>query len=58
MKGSAGYCSAKAGLDHFARCLALEEAENGIRVNSVSPGVILVDKHVERMGQDPKAQDA
>ena len=39
------YCAAKAGLDHFTRCLALEEAAKpeGARVCSISPGVIDTD---------------
>ena len=37
--------------------LALQEAENGIRVNVVSPGIILVDHHVKRTGQDPKTAE-
>ena len=57
IKGNVGYNSSKAALDHFARCLALEEAENGIRVNVVSPGIILVDHHVKRTGQDPKTAE-
>src|SRR3984893_9804448 len=32
------YASAKAALETFARCVALEYAETGIRVNVVSPG--------------------
>ena len=55
--GASGYCAAKAGLDHFARCLALEEAHRGIRVNVVSPGMVLVDHHVERTGQDPTTDE-
>jgi NAD(P)-dependent dehydrogenase (short-subunit alcohol dehydrogenase family) len=45
MAGSAAYCAQKAGLDHFARALALEEAErpHGARVASVAPGVIDTD---------------
>lgn len=42
MAGSASYCAAKAGLDHLARVLALEEAAkaHGARVVSLAPGVI------------------
>ena len=45
MAGSAAYCAQKAGLDHFARALALEEAArpHGARVASVAPGVIDTD---------------
>ena len=42
MASQAGYCSAKAGMDHFTRCVALEEAfkTNGAKVCSLAPGVI------------------
>jgi NAD(P)-dependent dehydrogenase (short-subunit alcohol dehydrogenase family) len=42
MAGSASYCAAKAGMDHFSRALALEEARlaNGARIVSLAPGVI------------------
>ncbi len=45
LAGSAAYCAQKAGLDHFARALALEEAgrPNGARVASVAPGIIDTD---------------
>jgi NAD(P)-dependent dehydrogenase (short-subunit alcohol dehydrogenase family) len=42
MASQAVYCAAKAGMDHFTRCVALEEAlrPNGARVCSLAPGVI------------------
>lgn len=42
MASQAAYCAAKAGLDHFTRCVALEEAlrPNGAKVCSLAPGVI------------------
>jgi benzil reductase ((S)-benzoin forming) len=42
MASQAGYCAAKAGMDHFTRCMALEEAlkTNGAKVCSLAPGVI------------------
>jgi NAD(P)-dependent dehydrogenase (short-subunit alcohol dehydrogenase family) len=45
MASSATYCAAKAGMDHFTRCLALEEAllTNGAKVCSLAPGVIDTD---------------
>jgi NAD(P)-dependent dehydrogenase (short-subunit alcohol dehydrogenase family) len=39
-KGLIHYCSAKAGLKMFSKCLALELAESNIRVVSVAPGAI------------------
>lgn len=42
MASQAGYCAAKAGMDHFTRCLALDEARKpqGAKVCSLAPGVI------------------
>ena len=33
------YCAAKAGADHFTRCLSIEVAPQGVTVNSVAPGM-------------------
>jgi rhamnulose-1-phosphate aldolase/alcohol dehydrogenase len=38
---AAAYCTAKAAEIHLARCLALEGAEFGIRVNTVNPDAVL-----------------
>lgn len=37
------YCTSKAGLDHFTRCVALELAPKGVRVNSINPGPVRTD---------------
>lgn len=49
MAGAASYCAAKAGLDHFTRAVALEEAArpNGARLVSLAPGVIATDMQVQ-----------
>ena len=39
--GAAAYCTAKAAEVHLARCLALEGAPFGIRVNTVNPDAVL-----------------
>ena len=39
--GAAAYCTAKASELHLARCLALEGAPDGIRVNVVNPDAVL-----------------
>lgn len=46
------YCAAKAGMDHFTRCMALDEARkpNGARVCSLAPGVIATDMQVQLRG--------
>lgn len=38
---ASAYCTAKAAEIHLARCLALEGAEAGIRVNVVNPDAVL-----------------
>jgi NAD(P)-dependent dehydrogenase (short-subunit alcohol dehydrogenase family) len=57
MASQAGYCAAKAGMDHFTRCLALEEAlkPQGARVCSLAPGVIDTDMQVQLRGADASA---
>ena len=56
MAGSAAYCAQKAGLDHFARALALEEQARpgGARVASVAPGIIDTDMQKQLRGADPQ----
>jgi len=55
MAGSASYCAAKAGLDHLARAVALEQAAlpQGARIVSLAPGVIDTDMQVQLRGADP-----
>uniref|UniRef100_A0A5S6Q8Q6 Ketoreductase domain-containing protein n=1 Tax=Trichuris muris TaxID=70415 RepID=A0A5S6Q8Q6_TRIMR len=43
--GVAYYCISKAALDQFTKCLALDLAPEGVRVNSVNPGVIVTELH-------------
>jgi len=54
MASQAGYCAAKAGMDHFTRCLALDEAlvPNGAKVCSLAPGVIDTDMQVQLRSAD------
>lgn len=42
-KGASAYTSAKAGVTHLARSLALEWASKKIRVNVLAPGFVLTD---------------
>ncbi len=57
MASQSGYCAAKAGMDHFTRCLALEEAlkPNGAKVCSLAPGVIDTDMQVQLRSADDSA---
>ncbi len=56
MPKGAGYNSAKAGLNHFARMVAFEEASKGIRVNVVSPGCTRVEMFMSLSGMDPNSK--
>jgi NAD(P)-dependent dehydrogenase (short-subunit alcohol dehydrogenase family) len=47
------YASAKAGLENFARSLALEYAPTGIRVNVVSPGNVAAGSSLKVFEEDP-----
>ena len=40
-KNASAYASAKAAANHLARCLALEGADHGIRVNIVNPDAVI-----------------
>jgi NAD(P)-dependent dehydrogenase (short-subunit alcohol dehydrogenase family) len=57
MASQAGYCAAKAGVDHFTRCLALDESlkKNGARVCSLAPGVIDTDMQALLRTADARA---
>lgn len=52
MASQAAYCAAKAGMDLYTRCVALEQAAvpNGARVCALAPGVIDTDMQVQMRG--------
>tara|TARA_R110000868_G_scaffold76774_5_gene220539 strand:+ start:37585 stop:38385 length:801 start_codon:yes stop_codon:yes gene_type:complete len=54
-KGLIHYCSAKAGLKMFSKCLSLELADKGVRVVSVAPGAIETNmnrEEIKKFGKD------
>lgn len=55
MASQAPYCAAKAGMDHFTRCVSLEESlrPNGAKVCSLAPGVIDTDIQAHLRQADP-----
>ena len=57
MASQAAYCTAKAGMDAYARCVALEEAHkpHGAKIVSLAPGVIDTDMQVQLRGAAPEA---
>lgn len=48
------YCMSKAAVDQLTKCVALEVAGYGVRVNSVNPGVITTGLHLKG-GMDSEA---
>lgn len=54
MASQSPYCAAKAGIDHFSRCVALEEAlhPHGAHIVSLAPGVIDTDMQVQLRAGD------
>lgn len=52
--GVLAYNISKSALDQFTKCVALELADKGVRVNSVNPGVIITNIH-KRGGMDEKS---
>ena len=51
------YCVSKSALDQLTRCVALELASKGIRVNAVNPGVVVTNLH-RRGGMGEKDYEA
>ena len=54
MASQAAYCAAKAGMDLFTRCAALDEAQkaHGAKLCSLAPGVIDTDMQVTLRSAD------
>jgi NAD(P)-dependent dehydrogenase (short-subunit alcohol dehydrogenase family) len=54
MASSSAYCAAKAGMDHFSRCMALEEAQtsHGAKICSLAPGIIDTDMQLQLRSAD------
>lgn len=57
LAGVATYCAIKAGLDHFSRTLAEEQAEatRPARVCALAPGIVDTGMQVQLRGADPHA---
>jgi NAD(P)-dependent dehydrogenase (short-subunit alcohol dehydrogenase family) len=53
--GLAAYVTAKAGLNGLTRAIAVEEAGNGIRCNTVSPGYVLNDRRDAELSDKRRA---
>ncbi len=51
------YSTAKAALEHLTRCLALEYAPMGIRINAISPGNVAAGSSLKVFEQDTEYHD-
>ena len=49
----AHYCTAKAGVIHLVRCMAVELAPHGVRVNAIAPGGVLTERLRASMAGSP-----
>ena len=56
--GRPGYCAAKGALIQLARAMALDHAQAGVRVNSLSPGAVETGRLVARFGTMEAARAA
>ncbi|HNM78797.1 MAG TPA: SDR family oxidoreductase [Tepidiformaceae bacterium] len=52
------YSAAKAAVAHFSRCLAVELAPFGVRVNAICPGVIVTNIFTNSLGVPAEMRDA
>src|SRR5829696_10582249 len=52
--GYPAYSSAKAGLEHFTRFLAVELGQYGIRANAIARGSVRTQAWNERVARDPE----
>ncbi len=48
--GRAAYCTTKGGLIQLAKCMAIDHAADGIRVNTLSPGAVATERISWRFG--------
>jgi len=51
------YATAKAALEHLTRCLALEHAPAGIRVNAIAPGNVAAGSSLKVFEEDKEYRD-
>jgi len=56
LTGNLAYAMSKAGMDMFTKCLAFEVAPQGVRVNSVNPGVIPTNLSRDRVSPEQREQ--
>jgi glucose 1-dehydrogenase len=56
--GGSAYCAAKGGLRMIAKCLGLELAGQGVRVNNIGPGMITTPMTTQELFDPEKSSEA
>ena len=57
VEGAAAYCTTKGGILQFTRALALDHAEDNIRVGALSPGAVETPRLTDIFGSPEAAEE-
>ena len=58
VRNKAAYCASKGGVLQLTRAMALDHADDNIRVNSLSPGAVMTERLTNLYGGEEAASDA
>ena len=58
VRNKAAYCASKGGVLQLTRAMALDHADDNIRVNSLSPGAVMTERLMKIYGSKEAASDA
>ena len=58
VRNKAAYCASKGGVLQLTRAMALDHADDNIRVNSLSPGAVMTERLTKLYGSEEAASDA
>jgi NAD(P)-dependent dehydrogenase (short-subunit alcohol dehydrogenase family) len=53
---ASGYCATKGAIENLVRCLAVEEAPNGVNVNAIAPGNVRTAMNADLLSNDDYEQ--
>jgi NAD(P)-dependent dehydrogenase (short-subunit alcohol dehydrogenase family) len=53
---ASGYCTTKGAIENLVKCLAVEEAPNGVRVNTIAPGNVRTSMNEHLLADDAYEQ--
>lgn len=57
VRNKAAYCASKGGVLQLTRAMALDHADDNIRVNSLSPGAVMTERLTNLYGSEEAASD-